>query len=298
MIEVNGFFISPKVSNRFAREIKEAWLGIPEEVREYFAANNLHGYAGQTVSDVFPAGRDEERWQEAEKEYGDHCGAFYFPFRPEVIIPEYTHLDPTCTYPPDRKNVIANKWKSNLRDRVGFVKATVWHEGGHAIDFLQAALPDLPGTPIRGVFSQDRAFVEAREKDIQAMGGIEKAKEKGYRYLLPPKHEDAARGETFAELWAESQGVSILSFINKSPIARDWPNAYKWMQEFNAQYREALRTGHADEFHAYTVEDARVAGQSCVGLLATMNPGNTIPGDTKSLRRKLGLWCYQSPTAG
>ena len=209
-------------SQIFRQQVRQAWLEIPKEFRDFLVDKEFRLSAAQIGTPVLP-NEKKPIWEPVsydQRIYLNHSEGVYFPELKQALITEYllSHtVDQESGGTPMIRNILDHKWMRS-ENRGHAVK----HEVGHAL----SALFGLPGGQR---LSECASFREAYEKDIAAMGGREVV-EGRYDYYARDD-EAAGREETFAELWA-------ISMSHKMPpkMASDWSHSYKWIQQFNREF--------------------------------------------------------------
>lgn len=244
----NGVFVGEKCSYAFSKEILDTLAKVPQHYLEHLLDSGFTVRVGRTAGDVKPEKKFEQIWEETEddkRKYASQALGVCWGIEKEIGVYEYkldANLSPHDEEAPTTMGLFSGRWR-----RISVAGETLLHEIGHAVDassktahvstmdaFVQAYKRDLA----RFSGKENAIGTESYSEDF-IVNGKEEARKKGYGYFVRMEENGRGQSETFAELWAQSQGLSLRG----ERMARDFPDTYKWIQGFNVAFAVALKEG-------------------------------------------------------
>lgn len=175
---------------------------IPKRIKEVLNENNVKFQFGEKLTEMLPdlKGLTPRGW--APGSTFDSCKGVFRGAEKAVYISE-KYL------PRGGKNFIAPSYQS--------IKTTVFHETGHAFDFVQ-----------KRRFSDNLKFKKAYTKDVASLSQ-DTVRRNRIGYML--QKGEAGRQETFAEIFAEELGQGSYKLMGREKLSVLMPKTAEYVRE-------------------------------------------------------------------
>lgn len=227
----SGLDYKGKISPAFVNRNQRAWARIPKAFRVFLKDEKFEITLADTPASALPdyVNKQLSTDKDDDRDHILKIHGLYVPKQAKAYTSEF-FLEPHVQASPrghelNAKTILNGDWSVAPTDG-----DTLFHETAHGFDHAFNHFLRIP-------FSLTKAFSEAYKADVEAMGGYEKAREKGYTYYVR-KDEFKSQQETYAELQAIVWGAK-----QSTQMRVDFPNCSKLIVEMNAEFTNAHKAG-------------------------------------------------------